>query len=218
MCSKGQSPAVLFASILQNNSLLSLRCNVFREDPNLEHFFFKATPALPYIYIYVGFQKQFERCVLQRHPFITIHTRHKKVPVHPLMPETAHLCLYLHLITRTRIKKKPFTSHNTQRQMLKILGSTQIWPLDFVFVHLKKPIYWLLACKKAMWGCAGVFMFNELCVISLQSLSLYFYEVVLKPRDTHIYNYFAKTFAWAFSTLTVASVCFPFILPMWTQL
>lgn len=46
-----------------------------------------------------------------------------------------------------------------------------------------------------MWGCAGVFMFTELCVISLQSLSLYFYEVVLKPRDTHIYNYFAKTFA-----------------------
>lgn len=74
----------------------------------LNIFFFKATPALPYIYIYVGFQKQFERCVLQRHPFVTIHTRHKKVPVHPLMPETAHLCLYLHLITRTRIKKKTF--------------------------------------------------------------------------------------------------------------
>lgn len=87
----------------------------------------------------------------------------------------------------SELKKKPFTSYNTQRQMLKILGSTQIWPLDYVFVHLKKPIYWLLACKKAMWGCAVVFMFTELCVISHQSLSLYFYEVVLKPRDTHIY-------------------------------
>lgn len=57
MCSKGQSPAVLFASILQNNSLLSLRCNVFREDPNLEHFFFKSHTSTP-LYLYLcGFSK-----------------------------------------------------------------------------------------------------------------------------------------------------------------